>query len=173
MMSLGLLFSLFYSTSSSSHTSAFFCVGFIFGQASSTLAPRTESNAYHIHFFPLALSRKTTSVFRTEVTAKVPELSFIGTGWFICSFLNQSPWPGRWVWCSSWARVVGTLSWSWTVEVGLLLHHSDWEWRRVLLPEGAMDAGQVKTMAVHCDIIWSGGCEGPALGWPMFASWCS
>lgn len=108
MMSLGLLFSLFYSISSSSHTSAFFCVWFIFGQASFTLAPRTESNAYHIHFFPVALSGKTTSVFRTEVTAEVPELPFTGTGWFTCSFLNQSPWPGRWVWCSYRARVVDT-----------------------------------------------------------------
>lgn len=119
-MSLGLLFSLFYSISSASHTSAFSGVGFIFGQASSTLAPRTESNAYHSHFFPLALGGKTTSVFRTEVTAKVPELSVIGTGWFTCSFLNQShgqedgagvltghawwapcPGAGRWRWGSS------------------------------------------------------------------------
>lgn len=51
--------------------------------------PATESNAFHIHFLPLTLSGKTTSLLHTEVPAKIPELTLTGTGWFTGLFLNQ------------------------------------------------------------------------------------
>ena len=136
-MSLGLLLSLFHSISPSSYTSAFFSVSFILRQASSSMwGCATESNACNIHFLPLALSGKTTSLFHTEIPAKVPELTLIGTGWFTCSFLNQSPCPGKSVSCSSWANLVNTHSWTWRVEVGPFLDPKDWVKENVISRKG-------------------------------------
>lgn len=195
MMSLGLLLSLFHSISPSSHASAFFSVSFILragfflhGFTEFTMDPgATESNACNIHFLPLALSGKTTSLFHTEVPAKVPELTIIGTGWFTCSFLNQSPSPGRSVSYSSWASLVDTHSWSQRVEVGPFLEPKDWVKENVISGKGnGWGAGKDNNWSLWyglvrqiwgtcpgapyvCKLIFSGdffqfvSCEGPQL----------
>lgn len=125
-----------------------------------------KSNACNTHCLPWALSGKVHSVLHSQVPAKVPERTLIGTGWFPCSFLNQSPCPGRGVWCSSWASLVDTQPWSWRVEVD----HRDWEWGGVFLAERAVDALEVKTITVRCDVVWPGGFEGPIGGNPWLSA---